>query len=73
MRAGSPAGEPAADRPTLDVVSNKQDFLRGANPLLRAHQLCSQARRYERFLERLEPRIDPGFFRQYVDIIIRKP
>ena len=57
----------------LDVVSNKRDFLLRSNPLLLAWSLFSKTRRYERFLEKLEPSINPGFFRQYLDLIIRKP
>jgi 2-polyprenyl-3-methyl-5-hydroxy-6-metoxy-1,4-benzoquinol methylase len=56
----------------LEVVSNKQDFLRSRNPALFAYSYVSQARKFERFLERLEPRVNPGFFRQYLDIAIRK-
>ena len=56
----------------LDVVSNKQDFLRARNPALFAYSLASRARRYERFLEALQPDIDAGFFRQYLDLAIRK-
>jgi S-adenosylmethionine-dependent methyltransferase len=60
------------DARSLDVVSNKRDFLLRSNPLLFAWSLFSKTRRYERFLEGLEPRINPGFFRQYLDLIIRK-
>ncbi len=61
------------DVKALDVVSNRTDFLRRSNPLMFAHSLVSQSRRYERFLERIAPGIDRGFFKQYLDIIIRKP
>ena len=61
------------DAKKLDVVSNKTDYLANHNPFLFARRLLTRARRYERFLERLEPSINPGFFRQYLDIIIRKP
>ncbi len=61
------------DAKKLDVVSNKRDFLSRHNPLFAMHRLFSKARRYERFLERLEPAVNPGFFRQYMDLIIRKP
>ncbi len=61
------------DARKLDVVSNKTDFLRRTNPLLFAHGKVSKARRYERFLESIAPGYDPGFFKQYLDLIIRKP
>ena len=57
----------------LDVVSDKTGFLRRSNPFMMAHGLVSRTRKYERFLERLEPDIHAGFFRQYLDLIIRKP
>lgn len=57
----------------LTVVSNKTDFLRRSNPLLLAHSLIAKARRYERFLASVAPGINPGFFKQYLDLIIRKP
>jgi 2-polyprenyl-3-methyl-5-hydroxy-6-metoxy-1,4-benzoquinol methylase len=60
------------DAKRLDVISNKRDFLVRSNPILYAHSLVSRTRRYERFLESLEPEIDPGFFRQYLDLAIRK-
>ena len=60
------------DARRLNVVSNKSDFLRRSNPALFAHGLVSKARRYERFLESIAPGINPGFFKQYLDIIIRK-
>jgi S-adenosylmethionine-dependent methyltransferase len=56
----------------LEIVSNKQDFLRRRNPVLFAYSCVSRARKFERFLERLEPAINPGFFRQYLDLVIRK-
>lgn len=56
----------------LNVVSNKSDFLRRSNPAMFAHSLVSKARRYERFLESIAPGINPGFFKQYLDLIIRK-
>ena len=61
------------DARALDVVSNKRDFLLASNPLLWAHALVSRTRRYESFLEKLEPKVNRAFFRQYLDIIIRKP
>ncbi len=57
----------------LDVVSNKRDYLLRSNPLLMLHSLVSRTRRYERFLEALDPRMNRGFFRQYLDLIVRKP
>ena len=56
----------------LDIVSNKTDFLRRSNPLLFAHGLVSKARRYEQFLGSIAPDVNPGFFKQYLDLIIRK-
>lgn len=61
------------DARKLDVVSDKTGFLRRSNPLLFTHGLVTRARRYERFLERVAPGYHPGFFRQYLDLIIRKP
>ena len=61
------------DARKLDVVSNKRDFLSRHNPVFAVHRMLSKARRYERFLERLEPAVSPAFFRQYLDVIIRKP
>ena len=61
------------DSRDLNIVSNKIDFLRRRNPILFAYSLLSRAREYERFLETLEPEINPGFFRQYLDLAIRKP
>ena len=61
------------DSRDLNIVSNKIDFLRKRNPILFAYSLLSRARKYERFLETLEPEINPGFFRQYLDLVIRKP
>jgi 2-polyprenyl-3-methyl-5-hydroxy-6-metoxy-1,4-benzoquinol methylase len=61
------------DAKQLDVVSDKTGFLRRANPFMMAHGLVSRTRTYERFLQRLEPKLHPGFFRQYLDLIIRKP
>lgn len=61
------------DARSLNIVSNKTDFLRRSNPLLLAHSLVSRARRYERFLEQISPQFDRGFFKQYLDLIIRKP
>jgi len=61
------------DAKNLDLVSNKTDFLRRSNPLLFAHGILSRARRYERFLERISPGYDRGWFKQYLDLIIRKP
>ena len=61
------------DAKALDVVSNKTDYLAFRNPVLLARRMVSRSRRYERFLEKLEPAISPGFFKQYLDIIIRKP
>lgn len=58
---------------SLNVVSDKSGFLRQSNPFMFAHGLCSRAGRYERFLQRLEPGVHPGFFRQYLDLIVRKP
>jgi hypothetical protein len=60
------------DARRLDVVSNKSDFLRRSNPAIFAHSLVSKARRYERFMESIAPGINPGFFKQYLDLIIRK-
>jgi 2-polyprenyl-3-methyl-5-hydroxy-6-metoxy-1,4-benzoquinol methylase len=57
----------------LEVVSNKTDYLSNHNPILFVRRFLTRSRRYERLLERLEPSVDPGFFRQYLDIIIRKP
>ena len=57
----------------LDVISDKSGFLRRSNPLLFAHSLVSKARRYERFLASITPGIHPGFFRQYLDLAVRKP
>ena len=57
---------------SLNIVSNKTDFLRRRNPLLLAYSVASRARRFERFLEALEPQINPGFFRQYLDLAVRK-
>ena len=57
----------------LNIVSNKIDFLRKRNPILFAYSFVSRARKYERLLEALEPEINPGFFRQYLDLVIRKP
>jgi hypothetical protein len=37
-----------------------------------AHSLVSKARRYERFLESIAPGVNAGFFKQYLDLIIRK-
>ena len=61
------------DSRKLDVVSNKQDFLRRRNPVLLAYSAVSRARKYERLLEAIEPQIDPGFFRQFLEFAIRKP
>ncbi len=61
------------DARKLDVISDKSSFLRRSNPLLFAHSLVSKGRRYERFLESLDKSINPGFFRQYLDLAIRKP
>lgn len=60
-------------RKRLDVVSDQAAFLRRRNPAAFAYSLVSKARHYERFLERLEPRIHPAFFRQYLNLIIKKP
>lgn len=60
------------DAKKLDVVSDKTDFLRRSNPLLFAHGLVSRARRYERFLEHSAPGYHKGWFKQYLDLIIRK-
>lgn len=56
----------------LNIVSNKQDYLRRSNPVLFAYSFISRARKFERFLEALEPKINRGFFRQYLDLVIRK-
>lgn len=61
------------DAKKLDVVSNKTDYLCNHNPILFFRRFLTRSRRYERLLERLEPSINPAFFRQYLDIIIRKP
>lgn len=55
------------------VISNKTDFMRRRSPTLRLHAILSGKRRYERFLERLEPGINRGFFREYLDVLIQKP
>ena len=60
------------DSRKLNVISNKHDFLRRSSPALSLHSFASRARRFERFLEALEPEINPGFFRQYLDLAIRK-
>jgi S-adenosylmethionine-dependent methyltransferase len=60
------------DSRALDIVSNKSDFLRRSNPFFLAHSLVSKARRYERFLESIAPGVNPGFLKQYLDLIIRK-
>jgi 2-polyprenyl-3-methyl-5-hydroxy-6-metoxy-1,4-benzoquinol methylase len=60
------------DSRKLDITSNKQDYWRKHNPGLFAYSLVSRARKFERFLEALESDIDPGFFRQYLDLVIRK-
>lgn len=57
---------------TLDVVSDKTGFLRRHNPLMLAHGMFSRTGRYERFMHSLEPDVHRGFFRQYLDLIIRK-
>lgn len=57
----------------LEVVSHKRDFLLAHNPLMRAYHFVSKARKFERFLEGLAPDLHPAFFRQYFDVIIRKP
>jgi 2-polyprenyl-3-methyl-5-hydroxy-6-metoxy-1,4-benzoquinol methylase len=56
----------------LEIVSNKTDFMRRRNLFLSAYSFVSRARKFERFLEALEPEINPGFFRQYLDLAIRK-
>ncbi len=60
------------DARKLDIVSDKTGFLRRSNPFMFGHGLLSRSARYERFLQRLETGLHPGFFRQYLDIIIRK-
>jgi len=60
------------DARQLNIVSDKTGFLRRSNPFMFAHGLFSRAARYERFLQRIETGLHPGFFRQYLDIIIRK-
>lgn len=60
------------DSRRLAIVSNKQDFLRRRIPALFTYSLFSRARAFERLLESLEPEINPGFFRQYLDLAIRK-
>jgi 2-polyprenyl-3-methyl-5-hydroxy-6-metoxy-1,4-benzoquinol methylase len=57
----------------LDVVSDQAAFLRRRNLAAFAYSLVSKARRYERFLARLEPTIHPAFSRQHLNLIIRKP
>lgn len=56
----------------LEVVSALALFLREGNPLRRAAWLCSEGRRYERFLRRHGPPIHRGFFQEILDLVIRK-
>ncbi len=60
------------DAEKLNVVSDKDSFLRRRNPVAFLYSLVSRAGRYERLLERLEPDIHPAFFRQHLNLIIRK-
>jgi S-adenosylmethionine-dependent methyltransferase len=61
------------DTRKIDVISNRHDFLRAHVPAMLLSSLVSKGRRYERFLERLQPEIDKAFFREYLNIAIRKP
>ena len=58
------------DAEDLTVLVDKDKFLRRRNPAFFLLGLTKQ--RYERFLARLAPSVNPGFYREYLNVMIKK-
>ena len=60
------------DSDSLDVISAYEMYARSCHFAFRAQWLLSPGRKYESLLRQLGPKIHPGFYQKYLNLLLRK-